>query len=104
VTPGERWRYAQTYLTRAHSALRDAQEAVQEAEEEFHLARFLYVAASAECPTCGAAPWAYCALFQAPDGTYTWDAGHPAPLRLVALGLHPDRTTTPEALAAASAD
>lgn len=103
MTPGERWRWAKHNRLARKIQLLEAQGALEDAEMEYHYARFLHTAASTECPTCQAAPGAYCAIFRRPDGTYTGHRdGSAYPMdKLVALFLHPARTTTPEALEAA---
>jgi hypothetical protein len=104
VTPTERLRWARIQRTRTLAALADARDAVDEAADELHLARFVATATEEECPTCGASADAYCAIWQRNDGTYSrtrsgesWPAD-----RLLALFLHRSRTTTPAALAAAA--
>ncbi len=98
MTPTERWRSAERERLRAIRVLQDAEDGLVEAQMEWHYARFVYVAASVECPTCHAAPGAYCAIIQRPDGTYSNAPGWEPEGRLIALFLHPARTTTPEAL------
>lgn len=102
MTPNERWTWAKRDRLNARLAVLDAQDALEEVEMEYHYARFIHVAAAEECPTCHTAPGAYCSIWETEGGDYL--AGNsPADqrVRLVALFLHPARTTTPAALAAA---
>ena len=99
MTPTERWAWAQRARVNAKIAVLDAMEAAELAEMEYHYARFVYVSTRTECPTCQAKPGAYCGIWQTEAGEYVaqlppdeWRGG-----RLVALFLHPARTTTAEA-------
>lgn len=105
MTPGERWKWAQRNRVNAKLAVYDAIEAAELAEMEWHYARFIFVASSAECPTCQAPAGAFCGLWRLQSGEIvaraTGDEWRTA--KLVALFLHPSRTTTAEARAAAMA-
>ncbi len=98
MTPGERWKWAQRQNVNAKLAVYDAIEAAELAEMEYHHARFVYFSTRSECPTCGAAVGAYCGIWRTEAGEYVgalsddqWRSA-----RLIALFLHPARTTTPE--------
>jgi hypothetical protein len=101
MTPNEQWKWAQRARLNAKIAVLDAVEAAEEAEREYHYARFVHVAASIECPTCGAASGSYCAIWRN-ESTGEFFAGNGSrDLHLVALFLHPARTTSEAALAVA---
>lgn len=103
MTPGERMRWANHEILRHRIAVLDAKDALAEMAMEWHYARFIHIAASEECPTCHAPAGAYCALWRSKEtGEVTAvppDAWRQA--TVLALFLHPARTTTPEALEAA---
>lgn len=104
MTPTERLRWATANRTRRMAELRDALDAVEESAQELHYARFLHAATSVDCPTCDTSAGSYCVIWRTGDGTYYAGANfYPLPEdRAVAFFIHPARSTTPEALFAAS--
>lgn len=104
MTPAERWKWAQRNRVNAKLAVYDAIEAAELAEMEWHYARFISVSTREACPTCQAPAGAFCGLWRLQSGEVVADAGDEwRTARLVALFLHPARTTTPEAREAATA-